>query len=92
MELEDVGRQQASLREQLKESRELVRSIEGELLDLSRSLEEARSSATRAEEAFAEETRAALARNKKVIEEYKESIRFQLGLQRSGQVSYEYGY
>ena len=58
--------------------------MEGELLDLSRSLEEARSSTTKAEEALAEETRVAPAKNKKVIEEYKESLRFQLGLQRSG--------
>lgn len=43
-------------------------------------------------EALAEETKAAPAKNRKLIEEYKESYEFQLGLHRSGQVSYEYGY
>ncbi|THU56211.1 hypothetical protein C4D60_Mb11t14880 [Musa balbisiana] len=54
-ELEGAGQQQASLREQLKESHGRVRSMEGELLDLSRILEEARSSVMKAEEALVEE-------------------------------------
>nr|XP_018677038.1 PREDICTED: uncharacterized protein LOC108951938 [Musa acuminata subsp. malaccensis] len=91
-ELEGIGQQQASLREQLKESRDWVRSMESELLGLSRSLEEAHLSATKAEEALVEETRVAPAKTKRAIEEYKESLRFQLRLQRLGQVLYEYGY
>ncbi|THU70090.1 hypothetical protein C4D60_Mb08t21400 [Musa balbisiana] len=66
--------------------------MEGELLDLSRSLEEARALVKRVEEALAEETHVNPTKNQKLIEEYKESHGFQLGLQRSGQVSYEYGY
>lgn len=42
LELKGVGQQQASLREQLKGSREWVRSMDDRLLDLSRSLEEGR--------------------------------------------------
>lgn len=41
LELKNAGQQQAGLREQLIESHRRVRSMEGELLDLSRSLEEA---------------------------------------------------
>ncbi|THU54356.1 hypothetical protein C4D60_Mb10t24240 [Musa balbisiana] len=58
LKLEGIEQQQASLWEQLKESRGSVHSMEGELLDFSRSLEEARSSATKVEEALVEETRA----------------------------------
>ncbi|THU54340.1 hypothetical protein C4D60_Mb10t24070 [Musa balbisiana] len=66
--------------------------MEGELLDLSRNLEAARASVKKAEETLTEEIRAAPEKNKNLIEEYKESRGFQLGLQRSGQVTYEYGY
>lgn len=75
-ELEGVGQQQASLREQLKESHDRVRSMKSELLGLSRSLGEACLSATKAKEALVEETQAAPAKTKRAIEEFKESLRF----------------
>ncbi|XP_018677038.2 uncharacterized protein LOC108951938 [Musa acuminata AAA Group] len=55
-ELEGTGQQQASLREQPKESRGRVCSMETELLGLPRTLEEVRLWAMKAEEALAEET------------------------------------
>lgn len=80
LEVENVRQQQAGLQEQLKESGGRVHSMEGELLDMSHSLEAARASTKKAEEALMEETQAALAKNKNLIEEYKESRGFQLGL------------
>lgn len=50
--------------------------MEDELLDLSRNVEAAQASTKKAEEALAEETRAAPEKNKKLIEEYKESRGF----------------
>lgn len=106
LELGGAKRQHGELREKLggveqklaetlcmlKESRWRVRSMEGKLLYISRNLEAAQVKAKKAEEALAEETRAALKKDKKAIAEYKESRGFQLGLQRTGQVTYEYGY
>lgn len=66
--------------------------MEGELLDLFQSLEAARAMMKKAKEALVKETQAAPKKNKKLIEEYKELCGFQLGLQRSGQATYEYIY
>ncbi|CAL9056499.1 unnamed protein product [Musa banksii] len=106
LELGGAKRQHGELREKLggveqklaetqcmlKESRWRVRSMEGKLLYISRNLEAAQVKAKKAEEALAEETRAALKKDEKAIAEYKESRGFQLGLQRTGQVTYEFGY
>ena len=87
-----VEQQLVETQRMLKESRGRVYSMEGELFDLSQNLEAARAKAKKAEEALAEETRAASEKGKKAIAEYKESCGFQLELQRSGQATYEYGY
>ncbi|RWV93675.1 hypothetical protein GW17_00043856 [Ensete ventricosum] len=74
--------------------------MEDGLLKISRDLEVAQVKVREAEEALhpnlreakvweTEEVRKAV---KKAIINYKESSGFKLGLQRSGQVSYEYGY
>ncbi|THU69602.1 hypothetical protein C4D60_Mb08t16130 [Musa balbisiana] len=55
-------------------------------------LEEALTEVKRASEALVVEMGQRSEKDKKLIEDYKESSGFQLGLIRSGQVTYEYGY
>ena len=54
--------------------------------------EEARAEMNKAEEALVDEVQATPEKGKKIISKYKELVGFQLDLQRSGQVTYEYGY
>ncbi|THU53338.1 hypothetical protein C4D60_Mb10t13350 [Musa balbisiana] len=69
-----------------------VRLANKEAVSLAQKLEEARGEARRASEALAVETQQRPEKDKKLIEDYKESSGFQLGLVRSGQVTYEHGY
>lgn len=69
-----------------------VWALDDELLTLLRNTEVAWSTSQAAEEALAEERRVAPERVKEAIFEYKKSPWFKLGLARSGQVTYEFGY
>ncbi|CAL9119703.1 unnamed protein product, partial [Musa acuminata var. zebrina] len=79
---------QAFLKAAMAESR-LARS---DSIELVRRLEEARAEASGASEALEAEIRQRPEKDKKLIEDYKASSGFQLGLVRTGRVSYEYGY
>ncbi|RWV81543.1 hypothetical protein BHE74_00045572 [Ensete ventricosum] len=69
-----------------------VQVMEDELLKISRDLEATRSKMREVKEALHFKLQAAPERAQKAIANYKESSGFKLGLQRSGQVSYEHGY
>ncbi|THU56153.1 hypothetical protein C4D60_Mb11t14250 [Musa balbisiana] len=69
-----------------------ARSARGDSLELIRRLEEARAEARGASEALDAEIRQRPEKDKKLLEDYKDSSGFQLGLVRTGRVSYEYGY
>ncbi|RZR96040.1 hypothetical protein BHM03_00024971 [Ensete ventricosum] len=73
----------------------LVKHLYGapsELLKMSWDLEAPRSKAREAEEALHVKLQKAPGKAQKVIADYNESSCFKLGLQRSGQVPYEYEY
>ena len=76
----------------LKASVAEARSARADSLELIRRLEEARAKARGASEALNAEVRQRPEKDKKLIEDYKASSGFQLGLVRTGRVSYEYGY
>nr|XP_009413927.1 PREDICTED: uncharacterized protein LOC103995125 [Musa acuminata subsp. malaccensis] len=76
----------------LRTARTEVRLANKEAVALTQKLEEARAEAKRASEALAAEMQQRPERDKKLIEDYKESSGFQLGLVRSGQITYECGY
>ncbi|THU54594.1 hypothetical protein C4D60_Mb10t26760 [Musa balbisiana] len=69
-----------------------ARSARADSLELIHRLEESRAKAWRASEALEAEIRLRPEKDKKLIEDYKGSSGFQLGLVRTGRVSYEYGY
>ncbi|THU50055.1 hypothetical protein C4D60_Mb06t16040 [Musa balbisiana] len=69
-----------------------ARSARADSLELIRRLEESRAEARRASEDLEAEIRLRPEKDKKLIEDYKGSSGFQLGLVRTGRVSYEYGY
>ncbi|THU64392.1 hypothetical protein C4D60_Mb01t25990 [Musa balbisiana] len=83
--------QNKDLQTLLRTTRTEVRLANKEVVSLAQKLEEARAEARRAFEALAVETQQRPEKDKKLIEDYKESSGFQLGLVRSGQVTYEYG-
>lgn len=66
--------------------------MDDELLTLSQDVEAAQYASRVAGEALKEEHRGEPERIKEAIVEYKKSTGFELGLQRSGQVTYEFGY
>ncbi|XP_065001639.1 uncharacterized protein LOC135634875 [Musa acuminata AAA Group] len=82
------AKSQAHLKAAMVESR----SARSDSIELIRRLEEARAEASGAIEALDAEIRQQPARDKKLVEDYKASSGFQLGLVRTGRVSYEYGY
>uniref|UniRef100_A0A804IBZ2 Uncharacterized protein n=1 Tax=Musa acuminata subsp. malaccensis TaxID=214687 RepID=A0A804IBZ2_MUSAM len=69
-----------------------ARSTRGESVELIRRLEESRAEARGAVEALSIEIRQRPEKDKKLIEDYKASSGFQLGLVRTRRVSYKYGY
>ena len=76
----------------LKASVAEARSARGESVELIRRLEESCAEARGAAKALSVEIRQRLEKDKKLIEDYKASSGFQLGLVQTGRVSYEYGY
>ncbi|THU51122.1 hypothetical protein C4D60_Mb06t27700 [Musa balbisiana] len=62
------------------------------MLALSLKLDEARAETRAASEALADEIHQRLEKDRKLIEAYKKSKGFELGLTQTGQVTYEYGY
>lgn len=80
------------LKDELKESRVHVRMLDDELLTLSRDVEAIRTASWAAKEALKEEHLGVPKKIKEVIIEYKKSPRFELDLQRLGQVTYEFKY
>ncbi|THU55153.1 hypothetical protein C4D60_Mb11t03560 [Musa balbisiana] len=90
--VKEAEEQNKDLQTLLGTTRTEVRLANKEAVTLAQKLEEARAEAKRASEALAVETHQRSEKDKKLIEDYKESSGFQLGLVRSGQVTYEYGY
>ncbi|THU44451.1 hypothetical protein C4D60_Mb02t07510 [Musa balbisiana] len=82
----------AELQTRLRASVAEARSARADSLELIRRLEESRAEARRASEDLEAEIRLRLEKDKKLIKDYKGSSGFQLGLVRTGRVSYEYGY
>ena len=69
-----------------------LRLVKTEASALSKKLEEAKAEAKTASEALAEEARLRPIKDNELLEAYKKSEGFELGLTRTGRVSYEYGY
>ncbi|THU73110.1 hypothetical protein C4D60_Mb04t19340 [Musa balbisiana] len=69
-----------------------VRLAKGETLTLTQKLDEARAEARTASETLADKICQRPEKDKKLIKDYKKSKGFELGLTRTGQVTYEYGY
>ncbi|THU52135.1 hypothetical protein C4D60_Mb10t00810 [Musa balbisiana] len=76
----------------MKAARAEVRLVKGETLMLSQNLDEARADARATSESLADEIRQCPEKDRKLIEDYKKSRGFELGLTWMGQVTYEYGY
>ncbi|THU50168.1 hypothetical protein C4D60_Mb06t17260 [Musa balbisiana] len=76
----------------LKAAQAEVRLAKGETLALSQKLDEARVEARAASKTLADEICQRPEKDRKLIEDYKKSKGFKLGLTRTGQVTYEYGY
>ncbi|XP_064964560.1 uncharacterized protein LOC135673568 [Musa acuminata AAA Group] len=91
-ELQASEERNMELQTHLKASVAEARSARGDSLELIRRLEEARAEAWGASEALDAEIRQRPEKDKRLIEDYKGSSGFQLGLVRTGRVSYEYGY
>ncbi|THU50435.1 hypothetical protein C4D60_Mb06t20200 [Musa balbisiana] len=92
LDAEASEEQSTELQTRLKAFVAEARSARGDSLELIRRLEGARAKAREASEALDAEIRQRLAKDKKLLEDYKGSSGFQLGLVRTGRVSYEYGY
>ncbi|XP_064947092.1 uncharacterized protein LOC135597690 [Musa acuminata AAA Group] len=92
MRLETSEGRNTELQMNLRASVAEARSARADSLEVLRRLEESRAEARRVSEALDAETRQRPGRDKKLIEDYKGSPGFQLGLVRTGRVSYEYGY
>ncbi|CAD5170566.1 unnamed protein product [Musa acuminata subsp. malaccensis] len=91
-ELQASEERNMELQTHLKASVAEARSARGDSLELIRRLEEVRAEARGASEALDVEIRQRLEKDKRLIEDYKGSSGFQLGLVRTRRVSYEYGY
>lgn len=76
----------------LRVTRTEARLARNEAVALTKKLEEAAVEAKAASEALAAERSLRPKQDRKLIEDYKQSSGFQLGLVRSGQVTYDYGY
>ncbi|XP_064937290.1 uncharacterized protein LOC135588870 [Musa acuminata AAA Group] len=92
MRLETSEGRNTELQTSLRASVAEARSARADSLELLRRLEESRAEARGASEALDAEIRQRPGRDKKLIEDYKDFPGFQLGLVRTGRVSYEYGY
>ncbi|THU60647.1 hypothetical protein C4D60_Mb07t15000 [Musa balbisiana] len=91
-EVKAVEGQNKELQVFLRTTRTEARLARNEAVALTQKLEEALTKVKRASEALAVEMGQWPEKDKKLIEDYKEFLGFQLGLIRSGQVTYEYGY
>ncbi|THU58318.1 hypothetical protein C4D60_Mb03t12940 [Musa balbisiana] len=90
-EVKAAEEQNKELQVFLRTTRTEVHLARKEAVVLTKKLEEARREAKAAIEALATETQLRPEKDKKLIEDYKESSGFQLDLVQSGQVTYEYG-
>ncbi|THU69296.1 hypothetical protein C4D60_Mb08t12940 [Musa balbisiana] len=91
-ELKAAEEQNKGLQELLRSTKAEVRLARNEMLALNQKLEEVRAEARASSEALVDEIRQWPEKDKKLIEDYKKSSGFELGLTRTGQVTYEYGY
>ncbi|THU69675.1 hypothetical protein C4D60_Mb08t16880 [Musa balbisiana] len=91
-EVKAAGEQNKELQALVRVARIETHLSKKEAASLQQKLEEALAAAKRAFEALAADAAQRPEKDKKLIEDYKSSSGFQLGLIRSGQVTYEYGY
>ncbi|THU66555.1 hypothetical protein C4D60_Mb05t15380 [Musa balbisiana] len=87
-----AGEQNKELQALVRMTRTETHLARKEVASLQQKLEEALAEAKRASKALATEADQRPEKDKKLIEDYKGSSGFQLGLIWSGQVTYEYGY
>ncbi|XP_064994331.1 uncharacterized protein LOC135630935 [Musa acuminata AAA Group] len=91
-ELEASKKANEELQKITRVERTELRLLKTEASALGKALEEAKGEARAASEALAEEARLQPAKDKELLEAYKKSEGFELGLTRTGRVSFEYGY
>ncbi|THU72456.1 hypothetical protein C4D60_Mb04t12320 [Musa balbisiana] len=88
----DLEEEVNHLKAELKECRARVWTLDDELLTLSRDVKATRTTSWAAKETLKEERLGLPKKIKRAIAEYKKSLGFELGLLRSRQVTYEFGY
>ncbi|XP_018675334.2 uncharacterized protein LOC108951563 [Musa acuminata AAA Group] len=91
-ELEAAKKANEELQKTIRVERIELRLLKTEASALSKKLEEAKAETRAALEALAKEARLRPAKDKELLEAYKKSEGFELGLTRTGRVSFEYGY
>ena len=91
-ELEASKKSNEELQKTIRLERVELRLLKSEASALSKKLEGAKAEARAASEALAEEARLRPVKDKELLEAYKKSEGFELGLTRTGRVSFEYGY
>ena len=91
-ELEASKKANEELQKTIRLERVELRLLKSETSAISKKLEGAKAEARAASEALAEEARLRPAKNKELLEAYKKSEGFELGLTRTGWGSCEYGY